>query len=183
MAGEKKGGQLANALRVHANPYQHVDPTFGPQAVVAVEGTREQWVGARLNLAAMSKNRGKHVFDFDTDANGVLKPQTVPVTSYYIRAVWAGDLVVADLESARKCGLVDEEFKEALAFLAAAEKSAAATWDAQATPAGKPGRDASPCPIKLRTILEVDAAEAKTEPPAPSPAPTPRRAAAATRSE
>lgn len=141
----------AKTLRVYANPYLHLDHEGQPAGACPCdpdEHTPERrFVGAKLKadlIRKADKSKGisaKHriSFEFSDEA------QTVPDTAYYRAAVNSGELIAADLDTAKACGFVEKSFRDPKAVLADAKKAAC---DAFKAATGDPPAFAKPAPKK-----------------------------------
>ena len=74
----------------------YANPLVGP---VGMHNVLERWVGAVPDVEASAKSK-KQIFSYSD------KPVTVEANAYYRRAVTDGDLLPADSDTAKMCGVL-----------------------------------------------------------------------------
>ncbi len=128
-------------LRVYANPWRALDHLGRPQCVVPFDPTHRPdrgWVGAILDpeltrvtsVPSAGENRNPRqvtVFKFTSDAIELpLKNTQGVIHEHYIRAIQDGDLIPADLPTARRCRV---KFADPKAVLEATKRDAIAKFN------------------------------------------------------
>lgn len=150
-------------LNVRSNPWAAVDGAGRPSGTYPEEpsqeggtwvfdGTRKRFIGAAL----------EHV-DGETRIVFATEPVRVYASLHYRNAVKSGELLAADLTTARACGV---EFVEPAVAIEKAKALRAAEWLAER---------GEPAPW----LAEAALTEAASEPSAPTPAPAPADASPA----
>lgn len=108
-------------MKVVANPFCALDADGRAQGAVGKEGASGQWIGAQKCHEGTAAT-GKNIFVFSTD------PVTVPYTAYYARKVAEGELIAADLATAKLAGIKEEDFVEPAKLLAGESAYAAKAY-------------------------------------------------------
>lgn len=106
-------------LRVLPNPSHALDHEGDPACAVQFENASgDYWVGASIDhKKSLAEKRTVFVFDETTVVE-------VPCSGYYARKILDGELLAADLESARAAGIPDKD--ERLARFAKSEPAKSA---------------------------------------------------------